>query len=175
MQAADALKYIADLLEFEAELGRIIQVLVLASAALSKIPAERFYPVWRRLHHAQEFCPCKVLFDFRDLGFNQFADRHPGDKEDKIIPPRHPLAAEGDVAYHQSQFVAHGWTHGPVTVGNWRIGQKKFFQAKCRDLRQWYSKAVASRSLSWAGTIQLKPGSQVLRATQALSFFWLFH
>ena len=81
-------------------------MLVLATAALAEVGAERFDPVGGGSHYAEESGPGKSLFQFRNFRFHYFAPGHERDENDKIFHARHPLAPEGDIANRQGQLVA---------------------------------------------------------------------
>jgi hypothetical protein len=99
IQATDALEQIADLLVFEPQLRRILQVLVLASAAFAKVTAQRLDPFSRRLQYPHQPGPGKLLLDLGNFSFDHFADRDPSNETDKAIMPSNAFPAESNVAY----------------------------------------------------------------------------
>ena len=87
----------ADLLVLEAQLGRVVNVLILAAAAIREITAQRLDPFRRRLHNPQQPRARKTFFHLGDFRFHHLAHHHERDKDDKIFQPSHPFAAEGNI------------------------------------------------------------------------------
>jgi hypothetical protein len=83
---------------FEAQLGGVSQVLVLAAAAHAEMRADRFYPLWRGGDNAEKLGPREPLLHFSDFGLHDFAHGHERDENDKILNARHPFSPEGNVA-----------------------------------------------------------------------------
>ena len=102
----DALEQIRYLLVLQPQLRRIGDVLILAAAARAKITALRRDALRRRLLHAKQFCPRKILFDLGDFGLNGFADQHERDEHDEIVHAPDAFATERDVVNGQTKFVA---------------------------------------------------------------------
>ncbi len=90
----------------EPQLRRVINVLILAAAALRKITAFRRDALRRRRDDAQQFRPCKILFDLRDFNFHRLAHNHERHEDDKIINPPDAFAAESKVVDDQGNLVA---------------------------------------------------------------------
>ena len=76
LKPADALKQISNLFVFQSKLRGVINVLILAAAALAEVAARRFDTLRRRLHDLQKFRAGEILFDLRDFNLNDFADEH---------------------------------------------------------------------------------------------------
>jgi hypothetical protein len=91
---------------FEAKLDGVVQVLVLAAAALAEVWAERFHPVGRGTHDTKEPGPGEALLYFRDLRFDDLARSDEGNEDDKILHPGDTFSAEGDITNRQGQLVA---------------------------------------------------------------------
>src|SRR5579862_5524259 len=85
-------------------------MLVLATATLTKVTADRFDPVRRGFGNAQQAGSRKVFFDLDDLRFNHFTDEHKGDEHDKIVHASDAFAAKRNVVNGQIQ---------PVTDLKW--------------------------------------------------------
>ena len=96
---------------FEAQLGGVGQVLVLASAAHAEVRADRFYPLRRGGDNAEKLGPREPLLRFSEFGLHDFAHGHERDENYKILNPRHPFAPEGNIADRQGQPVAQSKTH----------------------------------------------------------------
>ena len=98
VQASNPLKQIGDLFVFEPELRRVIDVLILAAAALSEVTARRRNAFGRGFQDSEQPRSRKLLFRFADFDFDFLAYHHERDENDEVIHTRHALAAEGDVA-----------------------------------------------------------------------------
>src|SRR5258708_313953 len=82
-----------------------------APAAIAKITTEWNLALWRWFKHAAEPCPREPFLDLDDLNFDDFTYDNEGNENNKILNPRHPLPAEGDVANRRSQQIAYAQTH----------------------------------------------------------------
>jgi hypothetical protein len=87
------------------ELDGIGQVLILATAALAEVRAERLDPIGRGGHDPKHPGPGEALLYFRDLRFHDLARCDEGDEDDKILHAGNPFAAEGNIANRQGQLV----------------------------------------------------------------------
>jgi hypothetical protein len=96
---------------FQAELGWIGQVLVLAAAALAEVLAERFDPFRRGSNNVEEFGPRESLLHVGNLCLHDFARRYEWDENNKIIQSRHSFSPEGNIIHPQGQFVTPSQTH----------------------------------------------------------------
>jgi len=112
------------LLLLEPQLRRVINVLILAAAALAKVTARRLDALRRRFFDLQQLCPRKMLFDLDNLDFGNFTHEHERDKYDKIVHAANALAAKRDVADGQTQPVADLKSHKGRLKG---VKQKKSF------------------------------------------------
>ncbi len=120
-----ALEQVRDLLSLQPQLLRVINMLILAAAASAEITALRRNALRRRLNHAQQLRPRKILFDLGDFRFNDFASHDKRDEDDEIIHAPDAFAAEGNVEDGQGNFLACFEWH---TARLRRSGeQKRFF------------------------------------------------
>jgi hypothetical protein len=97
-ETADALEEFADLLVFELELGGVIEVLVLAAAAVSEVGAAGGDAVGCGLEDAEEMGAGEAFFNFGDFDFDDFAGDDEGDEDDEVIVTCDAFAAEGEVS-----------------------------------------------------------------------------
>jgi hypothetical protein len=67
------------------------------------------------LQDSQQTRPSETGLDLCQFHFHRFAARHKRDKDHKIIPSPHAIAAEGDVVNGQCQFRA--WCGKRVVYG----------------------------------------------------------
>jgi hypothetical protein len=88
LKPADPLKQIGNLFVLQPQLRRVINVLILAAAALAEVTAGRFDALRRRLNDAQQFRAGKILFDLRDFNLHDFADEHKRHEHDKGVEGR---------------------------------------------------------------------------------------
>src|SRR5438034_6117748 len=123
-QASNALKQIGNLFVFEPELRRVIDVLILAAAALAEVTARRRNAFGRGFQDSEQPRSRKLLFHFDDFDFDIFPHHDKRDEEDEVIHARQALAAEGDVANRDGESAPER--------GAWRL--------RC---------GVAYRALSW--------------------------
>ena len=105
-KAAQAVKDIADLLVLIFELGLVLDMLILAAAADAVIFAAGLLALGRDLQHFEELCPRVLALDLGDLGRDFFARNRKGNEDDEILHPADALAAKGQVADFQGQFIA---------------------------------------------------------------------
>src|ERR1035438_9412277 len=106
VKLANPLEQIGNLLVFELELDRISQMLILATATLAEVRAERFDPVGGGSHNTKEPSPGEALLYFRDLCFHDLALGDERNEDDKVLHPGDPFATEGNIANRQGQLVA---------------------------------------------------------------------
>ena len=95
LKPANALKQISNLFVFQPQLRGVINVLILATAALAEVAARRFDALRRRLNDAQKFRAGKILFDLRDGNLHDFADEHKWHEHDKGVESRRPRVEGG--------------------------------------------------------------------------------
>src|SRR2546430_9311 len=86
-------------------------MLILATAAITKMAAKRFDAFRRRPEDAQEPGSRETLFDLDHLGSNDSARDHERNEHNKILEARDAFAAERNVADRQRQGVADSGTH----------------------------------------------------------------
>jgi hypothetical protein len=110
-EAADTLEQIADLLVFDAELGFVGEVLVLAAATFAEVTAPMLDAGGRGSHDAQQAGASESLFELRDLSLNDITGGDERDEHDKLIEAGDAFAAEGDILDGQGDFIIWGQTH----------------------------------------------------------------
>ena len=98
IQAAEPGKSVSDLLVFELQLCCVGQVLVLATATVTKVRAGRLDSLGRRLENPNQFCTGEPLLDLTDFGLHFFTESDKRDENDEIFNSRDPLTAKGDIA-----------------------------------------------------------------------------
>jgi hypothetical protein len=108
---ANPLEQIANLLVLEPELEGVVQVLVLAAAALAEVRAEWFDPVGGGSHDTKKPGPGEALLYFRDFSFHDLARSDKGNENDKILRPGDAFATEGNIVNRQGQLVAQSEAH----------------------------------------------------------------
>jgi len=89
----------------EAQLRRIINVLILAAAALREVLAFRFDAFWRGGYDTRQLRPRKILFDLGDFRLNHFTDNDERHEDDEIIQPPDTFPAKGEVVDGQGDFI----------------------------------------------------------------------
>jgi hypothetical protein len=106
VKLANPPEQIGNLLVFELELDGISKMLILATATLAEVRAERFDPVGGGSHNTKEPSSGEALLYFSDLRFHDLALGDKRNEDDKVLHPGDPFAAEGNIANRQGQLVA---------------------------------------------------------------------
>jgi len=91
---------------FDAELGFVGDMLILAAAAGTEIGAGRLDALGCGLDDAHEFGAPEALFNLGQFQFDFFADENEGNEHDKFLDARDPFASEGDVADANGYFLS---------------------------------------------------------------------
>jgi hypothetical protein len=97
IEAADALEEVGDLLVLPAELGGVVDVLVLASAAFAVIGASGFDAFGGCRVDAGEDTAGEALVDLGDLHLDHVTGAGVRDEDDELAHPTDAFAAEGQV------------------------------------------------------------------------------
>src|SRR5581483_9848952 len=117
----DALEQVANLFVLELKLRGIINVLVLATAAVAEIRTEWRHAVWRGSQNSQQARAGEAFLDLGDLDFHFFVHQDKWDKNDEIPDPRDSFATKADIINgHRAPFadgqlrvlfndIAHSW------------------------------------------------------------------
>jgi hypothetical protein len=137
---------------FNAKLGFVGDMLILAAAAPAEIRTQGLDAIGRGLKDAHEFCAGEVLFDLGQFGFNFFADEDEGNEHDKIIHPGDAFAAKSNVIDCKNYFLADLHERGKIEGG---AGGQKSFRWEPAELRGVVSilRGALARS---AGAISLR-------------------
>ena len=96
---------------FDAKLGFVANVLVLATSTAREISARRFHAIRRGPNHPQQSSARKALFYFRDFGLNLFPYEDKRHENDKVLNSRHAFAAECYITDLQIYFLANYQIH----------------------------------------------------------------
>jgi hypothetical protein len=161
VQFADALEQVGYLLPFELQLGLVTQVLVLATAALAEIRAERLDSFGRLLNNPQQPRTRKSFLYLSQFGFYQFTGRSKGQEDDKIVQSRHAFATESDVANSQTNLFRYSGTHF-TSLEAPEFGRKKILGA---------ARAVVRRARGQeSGKINVKSSGRLSITFYALRF-----
>ena len=91
---------------FESELRRIVDVLILAAAALFEVPALRHDALRRRLQNSQQPRPRKLLLHVGDFDFHFLAHQHEWDKQNQTVHSRDAFASKCDVMNRGDELAA---------------------------------------------------------------------
>src|ERR1043166_184300 len=86
-------------------------MLVLATATIAEIWAERRHPFGRRTQNLQKPATRKALLDLRNLRFDQLTQSDEWDKDDEILQARDTLAAERNILNFKRALVPNGNSH----------------------------------------------------------------
>jgi hypothetical protein len=103
---ADAADQLGDLALFDLELGRVIQMLVLAAAACAEIWTTWHNPVGRGFKDLHQPGASELFFDFGNLSFNDFAWNDKRDKNDQRMVACNAFTAECKVINGQAKGIA---------------------------------------------------------------------
>ena len=96
-KAAHAHEEIAHLLQLDAPLRLVIDVLILASAAFAKVLAFGIHSVGRRRDDLQQARAREIAFTLGDFYQHQFADNHKWHEHHKAVHLADPIAAKSHV------------------------------------------------------------------------------
>jgi hypothetical protein len=96
---------------FEADLGRVGQMLILTAAANPEVRAARLDALGGSRNHAEKPGPREPLLDLSDFGLHYLAHRNERHEYYKILHARHALATESDVANGQDYLIAQCQAH----------------------------------------------------------------
>jgi len=97
VQAPQPFEQVPELSVLEAQLFRVVQVLVLAAAARPEIPAMRFDPVGRGPHHPHQPGAGKIFPHLDHLDFDLLVRGHKRHKDHEPRHARHALAAQEQI------------------------------------------------------------------------------
>lgn len=113
---------------FDAQLRRVINVLILATAACAVIFAFRRDTFRRSRDDAQQFRTRKILFNLGDFGLNCFADDHERHEDDEFFNSPDAFAAKCNVVDRYRNPVANFERHAGSLKNKTRA--KSLFVAK---------------------------------------------
>ena len=121
--AANPLEQIAYLLVLEPELHGVIQVLILAAAALAEVRAKRLDPLGGGSHDTKKPRSGEALLYLRHFHFHDLARSNEGYEHDKFFRPADALATERNIVDRQSQLIA--WCEAHVNESRRFNGAKR--------------------------------------------------
>ncbi len=144
IESADALEEVGDLFVFPLELGGVIEVLVLATAAFAEVGAGGGDAFGGGLDDAGEEAAGVAFVDLGDLHLDDFAGADEGDEDDEFADPSDAIAAEGEVMDGEGDAFAVGerWDEG---CGVGRSGRRGFHRFNGRGWRN-YGRGCGVRS-----------------------------
>ena len=125
IEAPDAPDEVDDLFMFDVQLFRVVDVLILTTAARTEINAWRRNATGRGRNDADQVRPRKTFFHFADFHFDLLADDHERHKNHELVNPRDAFASERHVADLQRQFPTRSQIH--VITLEFLRSAKKFF------------------------------------------------
>jgi hypothetical protein len=105
-EPADTAEQFGDLALFDFELSGVIEVLILATAALTEVGTTRRDAVGGRFQDAQQACAGELFFDLGDFGVDDLAGDDKGDEDDEGVMAGDPFAAEREVVDGQLECIA---------------------------------------------------------------------
>ena len=106
-------------------------MLILTTAAFTKIRAGGLDPLRRPLDYPQQPPARKPLLGFRQFRFDDITGRRKGYEYNKIIQPRHAFATESDIADSQTNLFRYSGTHF-TSLEVPELGRKKILGAASR-------------------------------------------
>lgn len=116
VETAQSPEEVEDLVVFDAELSGVVEVLVLATAAIAVVAAHGGDAIWRGLNDADELGAGEVLFDLDQFDFDGFAWGDEGDEDDEVLVASDAVAAVGEVVDDDLETVSGvmgvGWAWG---------------------------------------------------------------
>jgi hypothetical protein len=118
-ETSDSPDELRDLLLFDAELFRVIKMLVLTASALTEVGAAGTDPAGGGFQDAEESGAGELFFDLSDFGFDDLTGDDEGDEDDQRLVSGNALAAEGEVFDGELEHIAEmnrGARHGSIRL-----------------------------------------------------------
>ena len=106
IKTTDTPEQFADLPMLPAELGRVVEVLVLATATLTEVGAFRRHALRGTRDDLHQFSPTETLLHLGELGLDDIARRRKWDEHHEFTHTSHPFSAESEVRDFQAQPLA---------------------------------------------------------------------
>ena len=87
---------------FEAQLRGVIDMLVLASPAISEVGARRGHTTGGGFDDAKQAGPGKFFFNFNNFDLDHLSGQDEWNEHDKILVPSHTFTAKSNIGYGEN-------------------------------------------------------------------------